>query len=222
MPKEKEFELPPDIPSWVMTFSDVITLLMTFFILLLTFASNTPEKFEQVQISMFSGGGATGVVGKKETGMEKDTVLMRERSRAGRMTTRGSEMPPLEADAAISSMSKGIAGLEEAEKRKLSTQHAFTVPLSLFVDSQGEVTSIGKQHLHMVARHMRKKPIKLSCFVGNEADLSRAQVLSQRLFEDEHIAPGQLALGMDNKYANRGSYVTLILTKSIRKTLDGS
>ena len=65
MAKEKEFEMPPDIPSWVMTFSDVITLLMTFFILLLTFASNTPEKFEQVQVSMFSGGGATGIVGRR-------------------------------------------------------------------------------------------------------------------------------------------------------------
>ena len=222
MPKQKEFEMPPDIPSWVMTFSDVITLLMTFFILLLTFASSTPEKFEQVKVSMFAGGGATGIVGTKDTGMERDSVLMRERSKAGRLTTRGSEMPPLEADAAISSLGKGIAGLEDAEKRKLSTQHAFTVPLSLFVDSEGKVTSIGKQHLHMVARHMRKKPIKLSCFVGNETDLVRAQALSQSLFEEERIAPGQLALGMDNKYANRGSYVTLILTKSIRKSLDGS
>ena len=119
-------------------------------------------------------------------------------------------------------MAKGIAGLEESEKRNLSTQHAFTVPLNLFVDSEGKVTPIGKQHLHMVARHMRKKPIKLSCFVGNSNDLQPAQALAQHLFEEERIAPGQLALGMDNRYANRGSYVTLILTKSVRRTLDGA
>ena len=30
---------PDEIPAWFMTYSDVITLLMTFFILLLTFAT---------------------------------------------------------------------------------------------------------------------------------------------------------------------------------------
>ena len=40
-----------DVPAWVMTFSDVITLLMTFFILLLTFATNTPETFDRLRIA---------------------------------------------------------------------------------------------------------------------------------------------------------------------------
>ena len=44
-----------------MTFSDVITLLMTFFILLLTFATNEPESFSRIETSMFGGGG-TGTI----------------------------------------------------------------------------------------------------------------------------------------------------------------
>ena len=37
-----------EVPTWFMTYSDVITLLMTFFILLLTFATNEPESFERM------------------------------------------------------------------------------------------------------------------------------------------------------------------------------
>ena len=40
-----------EIPAWFMTYSDVITLLMTFFILLLTFSTTEPERFEKVRSS---------------------------------------------------------------------------------------------------------------------------------------------------------------------------
>ena len=83
-----------DVPLWFMTYSDVITLMMTFFILLLTFATNEPESYEQMQASMFGGAGAMGIAG--DILEENDAVLMRQRLRLGRATDRGSEMPPME------------------------------------------------------------------------------------------------------------------------------
>jgi len=50
-----------DIPAWFMTYSDVITLLMTFFILLMTFSTTEPENFGRMQVVMFGGGNSSGV-----------------------------------------------------------------------------------------------------------------------------------------------------------------
>ena len=70
--KEKPPPDPPeDVPLWFMTYSDVITLMMTFFILLLTFATNEPERFEQMKISVFGASGASGIAGKPPEGLEK-------------------------------------------------------------------------------------------------------------------------------------------------------
>ena len=55
-----------------MTYSDVITLLMTFFILLLTFATTEPERFEKSISSTFAKGAATGTVGNKIDDIDKD------------------------------------------------------------------------------------------------------------------------------------------------------
>ena len=49
--REKPLPEPPDdVPLWFMTYSDVITLMMTFFILLLTFSTSDPERFEQMKV----------------------------------------------------------------------------------------------------------------------------------------------------------------------------
>ena len=66
--EKKPPDKPDDIPAWFMTYSDVITLLMTFFILLMTFATNEPERFERMQVSMFGGSGATGLAGRRRAG----------------------------------------------------------------------------------------------------------------------------------------------------------
>ncbi|MEZ6145736.1 MAG: flagellar motor protein MotB [Planctomycetaceae bacterium] len=68
---------PADVPAWFMTYSDVITLLMTFFILLLTFATNEPENFERMQVAMFGGGSATGLAGHNDEAIDRDSLLLR-------------------------------------------------------------------------------------------------------------------------------------------------
>ena len=72
MAKEKLPPPPPDdIPAWFMTYSDVITLLMTFFILLLTFSTTEPERFEKVQTAVHQSGGASSMVGPVSEGIDQ-------------------------------------------------------------------------------------------------------------------------------------------------------
>lgn len=51
MGKEPECP-PPGLPMWMATYSDLVTLLLTFFVLLLTMASMDPTKFIQAKTSI--------------------------------------------------------------------------------------------------------------------------------------------------------------------------
>ena len=68
--KKEEFKLPPGTPApWMSTFSDMMTLLMCFFVLLFSMSEVDAAKFEEVAksfqstISIFKAGSkAVGVV----------------------------------------------------------------------------------------------------------------------------------------------------------------
>lgn len=49
---KQEPECPPGAPMWMTTFSDLVTLLLTFFVLLLSMASMDPVKFIQAKTSI--------------------------------------------------------------------------------------------------------------------------------------------------------------------------
>ncbi|PIE58455.1 MAG: flagellar motor protein MotB [Desulfobulbus propionicus] len=49
---KKQEECPPGAPLWMTTFSDLVTLLLTFFVLLLSMASMDPVKFLQAKTSI--------------------------------------------------------------------------------------------------------------------------------------------------------------------------
>lgn len=196
MARKRIDDPPPEIPSWFMTFSDVITLLMTFFILLLTFATNEPEAFERMQVSLFGGTGSTGIAGESDTTVNRDAVLMRERPRAGRITDGGSEMPPTFTDPAYESFANGISGLEEHEDRVLSTTHSLTISTLLLVDSDGEVTSFGAQQLHMLGIQMKKRPLRLDLMVSGGDAVATAITLAERLMAHEGIALGRVGVGL--------------------------
>ncbi len=139
--KAKPEEPPPsDIPFWFITYSDVITLMMTFFILLLTFATSEPENFVQMQVAVFQGSGGSGVAGKAESSVDQDSIVYRERPSSGRRTKRGSESPPQETDPTFASMDKGLKGMEKEPEAILAQGHAIVLPLSPLV-ANGEITA---------------------------------------------------------------------------------
>ncbi|MBT5959318.1 MAG: flagellar motor protein, partial [Nitrospina sp.] len=50
--EEDEHECPDGAPAWVMTFADLVTLLMVFFILLFAMGSIEEEKWKQMKSSL--------------------------------------------------------------------------------------------------------------------------------------------------------------------------
>ena len=222
MARQKQPDPPADIPSWIMTFSDVITLLMTFFILLLTFATDEPEKFERMQVSLFSGGGALGIAGRSDSPLDKDSLLVRERPRAGRITTRGSEMPPMNSDATTESLAEGIAGLEKDEQRELSTNHSVTIPLALLFTRDGELSPPGQVSARLLARQMKNQPLDVALFVGGRAELAKAQRLASHLFETLAIQPGRIGVGLDAGPQTEPGKLRLVLTRPLEGQENGT
>ncbi|WP_339803511.1 flagellar motor protein MotB [uncultured Marinobacter sp.] len=69
------------VPNWIVTFADLATLLLTFFILLLSFAEMNMEKYRAMAQSMAAAFGTANVIGEGVGGsplslIESDTVSL--------------------------------------------------------------------------------------------------------------------------------------------------
>jgi chemotaxis protein MotB len=184
------------IPSWFMTYSDVITLLMTFFILLLTFATSEPEFFATVKVVSFSGGGSMGVAGDSKNLMDKDSVVVRERPNSAAMTTRGTETPPVHEDPATESVSRGLKSLEDPDALADAERVGIMANLSYMRDSGGKVTEQCVTQLRMLAEQLNGQPLALQILVSDPDAAEFCVVMAGVLFEELGVVPGRISVGV--------------------------
>lgn len=182
------------VPEWFMTYSDVITLLMTFFILLLTFASNEPEFFAQVQVVTFGGGGSTGVAGESDNLLDQDSVVLRERPNASRRSTRGSEMPPFETDPATESVAKGLKALENSDELADAERVQMQTPLSVLRSGDGKPTPLALQQLRMLALQMKNLPLAAEFRVSSQNDADFCLDYGLTMTDVFGITPGRISI----------------------------
>jgi flagellar motor protein MotB len=185
-----------EVPLWFMTYSDVVTLLMTFFILLLTFASSEPEQFEKMQITMFGPGGATGFADPMKKGLPQDSFAARIRPKSSRISMEGSEMPPKQ-EVSKESVDGELAGLEEDKTRDIVDEYQVIVPLAEFTSTQGELYPYAKQHLSMLARQLQSMPFEAVFEVSQEANIDRAIACTHYIFQERDVPPGKSAVSWD-------------------------
>jgi flagellar motor protein MotB len=192
-----------------MTYSDVITLLMTFFILLLTFATSEPEKFERLQVSMFGGAGATGLAGEYHGPQDKDELLMRLRPKSSRLATQGAQAAPIHTDPALTTVADGLAGLEEDPE--IVDRYSVDLPFSFVISSDGNLTAIAKQQLRMVARQLRQSEFSLTLQVRQPEDIPSLLAMTMHLTQTEGVVPGRIAVGAS--HAAKPGHVRLLLSR---------
>ncbi len=198
MAKKKILAAPPDdIPAWFMTYSDVITLLMTFFILLLTFSTTEPERFEKVNQAVHSTGGATGLVGEPVDGLIKDSWVTRVRPPASRIATRGSEMPPLVSMPVKKTFGAGLKSLDhDQRKHNEANSHYFEIEVSKLFDSEGELTNWGKLICDQLANQLQSLPVNASVKFSDPQLSARLVKLLAYLFDVTQTRPGQVSLSL--------------------------
>jgi len=89
--KKAESDEAPGAPEWMVTFSDCMTLLLTFFVLLLSFSSFDEKVFRKLQASFFKA--LPGINQSEEA--SRDAVLPTEQIEETPELVKGSEKPTL-------------------------------------------------------------------------------------------------------------------------------
>jgi flagellar motor protein MotB len=194
----KKIVFPPskeDVPAWFMTYSDVVTLLMTFFILLLTFATMEPEKFDKIDRPISTNQAATGRTGIEAKKTPNDSWATRIRPPSARVAMRGAEMPPIMHAPVKETFGNGLQRLRpEEDKHNELESHYFDVALNQLLDSSGSITAQGEFLLNEIARQLRDVPFQAAFQYSNPATAGRVSQLMVHMFENEKIRPGQLGM----------------------------
>jgi flagellar motor protein MotB len=197
MPSEAPPEPPEDIPAWFMTYSDVITLLMTFFILLLTFATTEPERFEKVTVSVFGSAGATGMAGHKHDQLDRNSWSQRVRPRSARIAMQGSEMPPIVKDSPQSAVGSGLESVsEEAAKKDVMKTFAFELPIDRLVNANLTVTQKGEQVAQKLSEQLRSLSIHCALELSDRQMADRVCAFAHHLYHVQKARPGQIGTSL--------------------------
>jgi chemotaxis protein MotB len=196
MAKKTKFPLPKDdVPAWFVTYSDVVTLLMTFFILLLTFSTMEPEKFDQVNRIISSKQAATGRTGLESAAPADNAWVTRIRPSSSRVAMRGAEMPPVMEAPVKETFGYGLKKLHPDEHTHNELEsHSFDIDFNQIIDSSGQITVQGETVLNAVASQLRSIPFQASLQYSEPANAHRVSQLMLYLFEVEKIRPGQLSM----------------------------
>ncbi len=199
MAKKKKYKVDTagDIPAWFMTYSDVVTLLMTFFILLMTFSTHSPERTEKSRVTFFQSSGGTGLIGATANRPANDSWVNRIRTNAAKIAMRGSEMPPITEAPASQAIGNGLMSLTEKENNQddIST-HYFDIKLDEIIDHQNGLTAKGLWMAQMLANQLRGLPVECSLQISKQENTKRATALASNMFDEQKVRPGLVSVSV--------------------------
>lgn len=216
MRKKRNKPAPSGIPAWFMTYSDVITLLMTFFILLLTFATNEPEQFERMKVAVFGGGGGTGLIGENNNPLEYDSTVVRFRPRSARQTMRGTELPPLHEEPATASVTRGLEALEELTDLVRAERCQITMRREHLIND-GRITNHGEATLRIICSQLRRFNGHAQLIAANSEDALALIPVCLDIAEETRAYPGSFAVSTrETNDPEQRRMITILVTRDIR------
>jgi hypothetical protein len=180
---------------WIVTYSDMITLLMTLFIVIVTFGSREQDRGSKKLDAIYGGQGGTGAAGPTGQGIGRDSVMVR-MSPLGRTVYSGSQTPPMYADPYPEASGTALKALEEKPLGKLADNYAFRVPSEFMFDSAGKISASGMTLLRTVASAVRRLPFDVQVRVNNRARVPAAAKVVQYLFTNASLFPGRLGVSV--------------------------
>jgi hypothetical protein len=181
--------------NWIVTYADMITLLMAGFIVIVTFGSRETDKMAPRSDSVIGTQGGTGTAGGLRKGPDKDAVVVRRPPMAGNGFSKGSEMAPVYSDVPIEVTKAVEAYLDSAPIGNLSDGYDVSIPLGLAFDGE-ELSTAGKKRLEELSRQLRNLPYEILIQVGNQRDVGKSIRAYQHLFQVCDITPLRLGVGL--------------------------
>lgn len=198
--KKKEEESGGEVGLWYVSFADMITLLLSFFVMLTTFSSYSKE-----ELNKFSGIWAQLADYSVYTGKQGNDSFVRPADRYTDFTLQGSEKPTDHDPNVLSEppASEWLASMSDAYSRR----RVLRIPATrLFwgLDTQGTVlTGSGMQRMKLLAEFLRQVPCQV--LIGNSiasrlssvckgSELDRPMALLEYLRNSELIPSGRIGL----------------------------
>lgn len=181
--------------SWIVTYSDMITLLMTLFIVIVTFGSKEQDKHSKKLDSVVGGKGGTGVAGAEKGGTSRDSIMLRV-SPLGRMVYKGSETPPMYSDPYPDPGAAALHALEDKPMGKLSDNFAFRVSMSTLFQADGKLSKSGTTFLQVLANSVRALPYDIQVQVGSKDQAASASRVTQYLFQSSALYPSRMSVAI--------------------------
>lgn len=204
---------PMEIPKWFVTYSDVITLLMTFFILLLTFASSEPEDLEKMQVATFGVPGSRGIAGTLPDGPNRNSLTVRYRPGASRRTDRGSETPPLETTPISESASKGLEALENPGELASADRVSMESLMETLRDESGRMTSSAAQQIRMISIQMKSLSLNADLQVSEPEDIEFAVGMARYMQDKMKVPSGRVSISTGAP-SEGGATMKIMLTRT--------
>jgi len=197
----------PETPAWMVTYSDVVTLLMTFFVLLMTFSTVDEDDFARA-MGIFTG--YAGVAGPGTT--DKDSY-MGTISLAGRIHEQGLETMPeydplelVEGDLKMRIQAAGLGDVVELNRiregvvLRIGSGPVFQYASVRFLPERiALLNTIGETlryapHRIEVMGHCDRYFVPTGAYpTGSDMALARAAVACDHLSSVCHIAPDRLS-----------------------------
>ncbi len=200
--------------SWIVTYSDMVTLLMAFFICIITFSSKETEKYSTKKDSLIGNAGGSGVASSSAKGtLEQDSIVWRLRVRQARASESGAEMSPLYQDPSVETTARILRVLEGAALGRLRDNLAVRLPRSLLFEKGDRLSSSGVRLLHAVAVNLRDLPYDLQFQVGHTEHVAQAVRLCTYLASQESYEPARLAVGGRPPTSGDGDSIWLVLAR---------
>ena len=177
--KQVEADVPDGAPEWMVTFSDCMTLLLTFFVLLLSFSSFDEQEIMELMKVLSKEFNVSNKTDKEKKAFTASSVIQQEENYKS-----GSEKPTL-------IKGEESSTLAESKPDNFQDRKVFTIPSGNIFWGKGQVISHkGNEVLSEMASFLKKKPNRIVISEneagifsegGNDLGLSRAWAVTDYL-----------------------------------------
>lgn len=142
-------------PAWMMTYGDSVTLLLTFFVLLLTFSTPDEEGFQELARG-FMQGSPNPPLSEGESG-QANRVEEEKRLRSARLDSEGADKPPMHTETPIDALESYYERLDVSELPQLEGGRLVRIPLVELFGTGSRLTPDGARILDYIVKVCRGK-----------------------------------------------------------------
>jgi flagellar motor protein MotB len=200
--------------TWIITYSDMVTLLMACFICIITFSSKETEPFASKQNSFLEGTGGKGIAGEMaKNRLERNAVVWRLRLHQAHAGEAGAEMAPMYQNPSLEISTQILQALEKALPGRLTDNFAIRLPVSLLFEKADRLSASGVRLLHVLAVNLRDLPYDWQFQIAQDEHIVQAVKLCGYLATREGYEPARLAVGGRPPVAGEDDSIWLVLAR---------